>query len=169
MRPSERWGVRRLGGTGVVPCAQQLHSLVRRCRSRQRFKPSTSSALPVATSASADVRPSGDEAAIARRFPSAPSMQAAEAEADRVGCAASVKCLDSTQSGSSRVACPEPPDATLLGHSGQTAERQVLADTGLTASGDLYAGADIHVCGVKCQISTKRGPSAGPVYRWRVC
>jgi Arc/MetJ-type ribon-helix-helix transcriptional regulator len=55
-----------------------------------------------------------------RRFVA--SLQAAEAEADRVGRATSVKCLDSTQSGGSRVACPEPPDATLLGHSGQAAE-----------------------------------------------
>ena len=81
MRPSERWGVRRLGGTGVVPSVQRLHGLVRRCRSRQQFEPSTSCALPVATSASADARPSGDEAAIARRFPSALSILAPHRDA----------------------------------------------------------------------------------------
>jgi hypothetical protein len=85
-RPSESWGVRRLGGTGVVPSVQRLRSLVRRCRSRQQFEPSTSCALPVATSASADAHPSGDEAAIARCFPSAPSIFGpVEGRALRVG------------------------------------------------------------------------------------
>ena len=80
-RPKGKVRVRRLGGTGVVPSPQRLHSLVRRCRSRQRFEPSTSCALPVATSASADARPSGDEAAIARRFPSARSILAPRRDA----------------------------------------------------------------------------------------
>ena len=73
--------VRWLVEASVVPSAQLQRSLARGCRSLRRFEPSTSYALPAATSASADSRPSGDEAAIARCFPSAPSILAPRRDA----------------------------------------------------------------------------------------
>ena len=74
-------GVKRLVETGVVPSAQLQRSLARGCRSLRRFEPSTSCALPAVTSASADSRPSGDVAAIARCFRSAPSILAPRRDA----------------------------------------------------------------------------------------